>query len=202
MSDFHVVAASALLGVELRSEHVLLFLFHPLGDYCPSDSCYQQTSQPCFPLPFRASTACTSSVIFRVSRGHEFLCGCLSPPTIWSVHLLSLWFLAVVRSSSLGAALCSGTRKWGVGFRARSKTFLQFLLFSSSPVSEKSGGSTSSSQEFISSWGSVAFLCFNCFTSFCWKEKDFKLDGYSVYPSLGLPQWNKDVYFVVSVGWQ
>lgn len=135
MSDFHVVAASALLGVELRSEHVLLFLAGASLKALPSllIPCYQQTSQPCFPLPLRASTACTSSVIFRVFRGHEFLCGCLSPPTIWSVHLLSLRFLAVVRSSSLGAALCSGSEV-RCGFPGQGqKLSCSFCFFSSSP---------------------------------------------------------------------
>ena len=51
-------------------------------------------------------------------------------------------------------------------------------FFSLLPISEKSGGSgTSSSLRDLFLLG-VWLLSFALFTSFCWEEKDFKLGGY------------------------
>lgn len=136
----------------------------------PSDSLLSADVTAVFPSSFRASTACASSVISAFS-GHEFLCGCFTHH-IWSVHLLSLWFLAVVRSSSLGAALCSGSEV-RCGFPGQGQKLPAVsAFFPLLPVSEKSGGLTRFfSQRFISSWGSVAFLCTNCLLHFAGKKR-------------------------------
>lgn len=75
-----------------------------------------------------------------------------------------------------------------MGFWARVKNLPAVsAFFSLLPISGKSGGPDISSLRDLFLLG-VWLLSFVLFTSFCWKEKDFKLDGYSVYPSLGLPQ--------------